>query len=115
MKFDLSEIKEKAFQEACIPRSLFLRWICDEESRILQHSVMLPIQERKNPDGCLRYSFRNSSLIHHGIIPWRHAFKKIHSVSVKEENIGGNCPVFHDENGKPSCPFKSVRNKGPTS
>jgi hypothetical protein len=40
------------------------------------------------------------------------ALKKIHTVSANEKSVFGDCPIFHDENGKSSCPFKSVQYEG---
>ena len=110
MKFDVAEIKQKcpAFQQAC-PYAK----ICDEDDKnSAAFSNGCPFKQAKHLadvyDLLSKISAHDSPEFN-----TLEAFKKIHTVSVEEGlTIAGNCPVFHDENGKRSCPFKSVRNEG---
>ena len=109
MKCPISETKQRcgAFKETCPYAKL-----CDENVK------NCPAFN----EGC---PFKNAQDLAqvHGLlskIPVSHSqgrkvldiFKKIHTVSANEKSVLGKCPVFHDENGKPCCPFKSVQSEG---
>lgn len=109
MKFDVSEIKQKcpAFEEVCP----YAKVRDEDVKNSAAFSNGCPFKNAKNLADV--YDILSEIPVHDSL--WYNtleAFTKIHSVSVKEESIAGHCPVFHDENGKPSCPFKSVRNEG---
>ena len=107
MKHTTSELKEKcpAFQHTC-------------------PYAKLSVEDFKNcpafTDGCPFKKAENMADLYDLLSKIPHpsekyitdAFKKIHTVSVNKKYVFGNCPVFHDENEKPSCPFKSVQSEG---